>query len=223
VSVLLTVALAVLRTRGGERPPAGSANPLGTLPYVAFGLLAGGLLSFGAVYAMLRPGSPGGVRAGAATALPITLSMGAAEWLLFRYRAQLHGLAGRAGTLTAFTRRARLALAGAVGGYLAILAGLTALVSAAGTATGAFTLGPGLAATSVALGGALFTALVLRSFGFAWIVLTGCAAALGGQLAALAIAPALPVARIQLAAALGLFLLLLPVALTVLGRATPHR
>jgi hypothetical protein len=135
----------------------------------------------------------------------------------------MHGLAGASGTLTAFARRARLTLAGALGGYLAILAGLTALASIAGTVTGAFTLGPGLAVTSIALGGALFTALILRSFGFARIVLAGCAAALGGQLAALWIDPALPVAVTELAAAAALFLLLLPVALTVLGRATPHR
>jgi hypothetical protein len=179
---------------------------------------------FTALSAMLTGGAH---LAAAVTALPLSLSMGVAEWLLYRYRHRTAELARGSAGLTGFSWRARRALLGSVAGYLSVLAAIADLVSWSGQATGAFTVTPGLFWTAVALGGALFVALALRCCGVTGVVLAACSLAFCGELAAVVAAPLLgrrPDAElVQLVACAGLFAVLLPYAVVVLGRATRHR
>ncbi|MCS0634883.1 hypothetical protein NX801_04250 [Streptomyces sp. LP05-1] len=165
---LLTVAAATgaagWAVRGTLREPAvpGDVPPgyLGSLPYGLFGLAAGVLVL-----------CAGQDRPYAVVAL--TLSMGPAEWLLYRFR----GLAVRAllasSSARGFTLRCARALGLCLGGYLLPLLPAALLT---GTDPGAL----------VALGATLWTALLLQAFGIAWPpALAALAAACGTALAAL--------------------------------------
>jgi hypothetical protein len=220
VSVLLTVAVAGWRTRGGERPARGAVALAGGLPHAAYGLLAGALLCFGAL-AGGNGVSGGAALAGAVIALPVTLSMGPAEWILHRYRRRIHDLPAAATGLAAFGRAARRILAAAAGVYTGVLVVLTLAAAAAGAATGAFHLGWRAAATAVLLGAALFAALALRSCGLTGPVLAATGGTVAGQCAAAGLGAAVP--AVQLAGSAVLALIVLPYALWALGKATPHR
>ncbi|MET9900891.1 hypothetical protein [Streptomyces sp. NPDC006446] len=154
----------------------------GTLPYALFGLGSGVLVLYAALGDVLT-GARTAVAAPAAVAL--TLSMGPAEWLLFRFRSG--SLAGQRSSTSA--RRFRRATAGALvrclAGYLAALLvlglGTSALWPHAPTAADGVRL-----AGLLLLGVVMWTGLLLQSFG----AVTGtaaivCAAALA-QTAALA-------------------------------------
>ncbi|MFE1290075.1 hypothetical protein [Streptomyces sp. NPDC058751] len=154
----------------------------GTLAYALFGLGSGVLVLYAALGDVLT-GARTAVAAPAAIAL--TLSMGPAEWLLFRFRSG--SLAGLRSSTSArsFRRAAAGALLRCLSGYLAALLVLGVGVSALWPHVPA-------AADGVRLGGLLllgvvmWTGLLLQSFG----AVTGtaavvCAAALA-QTAALA-------------------------------------
>ncbi|MFB7242746.1 hypothetical protein ACFCYX_09795 [Streptomyces populi] len=192
------------RTASAGRPDAGKSGPApgrsgalaarlrarrsaprrhaGTLAYALFGLGSGVLVLYAALGDVLT-----GARTAAAApaAVALTLSMGPAEWLLFRFRSG--SLAGLRSSTSArgFRRAATGALLRCLTGYLAALLvlglGASALWPHAPAAADGVRLG-GL----LLLGVVMWTGLLLQSFG----AVTGtaavvCAAALA-QTAALA-------------------------------------
>ncbi|MET8857022.1 hypothetical protein [Streptomyces sp. NPDC004579] len=174
--------LAGLAARLRSRRSAPRRRHAGTLAYALFGLGSGVLVLYAALGDVLT-----GARAAAAApaAVALTLSMGPAEWLLFRFRSG--SLAGLRSSTSArsFRRVTAGALLRCLTGYLAALLvlglGVSALWPHAPAAADAVRLG-GL----LLLGVVMWTGLLLQSFG----AVTGtaavvCAAALA-QTAALA-------------------------------------
>lgn len=156
-------------------PPRGRARPqrarnrrttrgphlLGSLPYACFGLGTGVLVVYAALGDVLAGDEPSAVAAPAAVAL--TLSMGPAEWLLYRFRSgSLAGLRA-AGTPKAFRRTTSRTVVACLAAYLAALLALD-LVTAA-----LWPRAPGLTAIRLAalllLGVVMWTGLLLQSFG----------------------------------------------------------
>jgi hypothetical protein len=181
-----------------------AAELRGAVPAAAFGLVAAGLLAYPVVTAV--PGHPG-VNAGALLAtLPLSLSMGAAEWSMLAYRRRTRVLLRSSTDLRAFGRGARLMLAGAVGQYLLAAVVLTAAAALIATRTGLVTPSPVLLPELIVylvLGCALFLALALQALGLRAVPLVACAAALAFEIAW----PELGLA-VQLAAVIGLFAVL---------------
>ncbi|MGW7053236.1 hypothetical protein [Streptomyces sp. NPDC054887] len=201
-ALLATVGLATLTAARGVRQPApppvaaGAAPGLtASLPYGLFGLAAG-------VLAMLT---------GAAdpyAVVVLTLSMGFAEWLLYRYRG-LAVAALRASTAPRdFALRAARALVLCLGSYVALLA------------AGALLTGTG-AAPLLGLGAVLWTALLLQAFGVAWPPAAVCLAAAAAEAAAPAAGLPAPLAQPLCRTVAALALLYL--ACRILGRPTAHR
>jgi hypothetical protein len=199
LTVVLAVAAAGYAVRSALRGPvaAGAVRPglLASLPYGLFGLAAGVLVM---VTGLRHPYA----------VVALTLSMGPAEWLLFRYR----GLAVAALRRTATPAGFRLRSAGALGGCL--FGYLLPLVPAA-LLTGAEI------APLLALGAVLWTALLLQAFGVAWppAVLT-LAAACGVATAALVRPPPGPLVPLVCCGAAAV--VLVACCFTVLGRPTAH-
>lgn len=233
--VLAVVAALVATGRPGTRTPGTAApgNPLGRLafrglvtaaelrgavPAAAFGLVAAGLLAYPVVTAV--PGHPG-VNAGALLAtLPLSLSMGAAEWSMLAYRRRTRALLRSSTDLRAFGRGARLMLAGAVGQYLLAAVVLTAAAALIAARTGLVTPSPVLLPELIVylvLGCALFLALALQALGLRAVPLVACAAALAFEIAW----PELGLAA-QLAAVIGLFAVLAAYAGRSLALAMRH-
>ncbi|WP_434587799.1 hypothetical protein [Streptomyces sp. A5-4] len=203
VLLFATMALTVLAAGHGIRAgllsgPAPTAPAPGlrrSLPYGLFGLAAG-------VLAVLTGADdPHAV-------LLLTLSMGFAEWLLYRYRG-LAVAALRASTEPrGFTLRAARALGLCLGAYLALLAVGAVL---AGTAPAAL----------LGLGAVLWTALLLQAFGVAWPPAAVCLTAAAGEAAAAA--TGLPTGPAQLLCRFIAAVALLVLACRFLGRPTAHR
>jgi hypothetical protein len=147
----------------------------GSLPYALFGLATGVLVLYAALGDVLAGESSSAVAAPAAVAL--TLSMGPAEWLLYRFRSD--SLAGLRASSTArdFRRTTLLTVVRCLAAYLAVLLALSLAVSALwphAPVPGGVQL-----AGLLLLGVVLWTGLLLQSFG----AVTGatavcCAAAL---------------------------------------------
>ncbi|MEU0374586.1 hypothetical protein ABZ070_31040 [Streptomyces sp. NPDC006283] len=203
LATVVAAAVAAWHTvRGAFRssPPAGGdrSGLLRSLPYGVFGLAAG-------VLAALTGADDAGL------VVLLTLSMGFAEWLLYRYRSlALTALRGSVG-IRHFALRATRALALCLGAYMACLA----IVAPA--------LGAGLAAvlSLLALGAVLWTALLLQAFSAAWVpalvTLLAAAAEAGAAGAGL---PADPVRLVCRSAAA---VVLVVTAVRQLGRPTAHR
>ena len=165
---LLALALAIYFTRRTGPAPEGQvfepSEWLGALPAAGFGLVAAGLLIF-PVAAGVH--GRGGVNIGALlAALPLSLSMGAAEWSLLWYRRRTQRLLRTTRELRKFGLKARLVLVAAVA-----IAGATGLVH------------PHLAylpqlGAYLALAAAMFLALMLQALGSRIFPLVACAAAL---------------------------------------------
>lgn len=223
---LLAVAAALIATRTPGRPLAGLVSRglvtlselRGAVPAAAFGLVAAGLLAYPVVTAV--PGHPG-VNAGALLAsLPLSLSMGAAEWSMLAYRRRTRSLLRSSTDLRAFGRGARLMLAGALGQYLLAAAVLTAATALIATRTGLVTPSPVLVPELIVyliMGAALFLALALQALGLRAVPLVACAGALAFELAW----PQLGLA-VQLAAVIGLFAVLAAYAGRSLALAMRH-
>ncbi|MFF0184062.1 hypothetical protein [Streptomyces sp. NPDC005244] len=178
------------RPMGGKRPSASgrlgfagrlrarrctSRRPAGTLPYALFGLGSGVLVLHAALGDVL---AGAGTTIAAPAAVALTLSMGPAEWLLYRFRSgSLAGLRA-SGSARAFRRVTGGVLVRCLAAYLAALLALTLGTSALWPHGAASTGGVGLAGLLL-LGAVLWTGLLLQSFG----AVTGsavvvCAAAL---------------------------------------------
>ncbi|MCX4975020.1 hypothetical protein [Streptomyces sp. NBC_00620] len=196
--LLVTVAAAVLlaareivrsgRTESTAGP--GNGPPVtASLPYALFGLAAGALTLMAA-------------SADGTAVVVLTLSMGVAEWLLYRYRSLGLAALRHSTTPRGFQLRAGRALLLCLAGYLAVLAAPTLIRG----------VSPG---PLLALGAVLWTALLLQAFGTAWPPAAIClAAALGAALGPAAVRP-----LVCGCAAAALVL----ISYALLGRATAHR
>jgi hypothetical protein len=201
--LLATVVLAVLAAghavHGALRsaPTAAGTTPrlLRSLPYGVFGLAAGVLA------ALAGAGDPRSV-------VVLTLSMGFAEWLLYRYRSLAVTALRESTTSRGFTLRAGRALALCLGAYLAVLA------------LGALAVGLQIAAL-LGLGAVLWTALLLQTFSVAWMPAVVCLAAAGGEAAAAA--AGLPPGPVELICRTAAAAVLVAGACRLLGRTTTHR
>lgn len=184
---VLALALAVIVThpagpRSGRMFEAGECR--GALLAVGFGLTAAGLLSFPVV---AGANGRGGAAVGALlAALPLSLSMGAAEWSLLWYRRRTQRLLRTTDRIGQFRAQARLALLAALGSYVAAAAALTAATVAVAAGTGL--VRPQLAylpqlAAYLTLGAAMFLALAALAFGARVFPLAACAVALAAEIA----------------------------------------
>jgi hypothetical protein len=222
LSVVAATAVAIYSVRGAKpRWPSG-AELLAAAPNAAFGLLVGALLIFVPAVRTFDPAPDPAVDKGAALAalLPLSVSMGFAEWLLYGYRTATHRALQRAHTLAAFGRRAGAALLGAAAGYLGALVALS--IGGAALAVAVTGKGPtvGVLASAAVVGTALFVALLLMSFGIRLPVVLACLLALvaDGLLLLRADAPE----QIQTVTAAALLVVLLGYALATLRRAQLH-
>jgi hypothetical protein len=218
---VLAVAAALLSTRGSG-PRAGrlfvAAELRDSAPAAAFGLLAAGLLAFPVIAGVH---GDGGVNVGALLAtLPLSLSMGAAEWSLLGYRRQTRELLRSTRDLRAFGRGARLVLARALGLYLLAATVLTAIAAWIAITVGLVQpdglLLPELA-VYLALGCAMFVALALQALGVRAVPVLACAAALAFEIAWRDLG-----LTAQLAACVGLLVVLGGYATRVLAMAVRH-
>ncbi|WP_432075030.1 hypothetical protein [Streptomyces wuyuanensis] len=148
---LLTVVSAVavagreIRRMLAADPPSGATRPplLASLPYGLFGLAAGALVI------SLGRREPWAV-------VVLTVSMGPAEWLLYRYRGLSVAALRASADETGFRLRSARTLALCLGGYLLPLVP-AALLTGAGTTP------------LLTLAALLWTALLLQAFGRAWL------------------------------------------------------
>jgi hypothetical protein len=187
LAVLLALIACGRPDSAGERLVT-AAEVAGALPALAFGLLAAGLVVFPVLVA--DPATAGRAMLGA---FPLSLSMGAAEWILHRYRRSTQRLLRSVGTLRAFARRARQAVIAAVAWYLAAAVALTVATVAVAAWTGVVPApwrpSPEVLAY-LALGGAMFVALLLQAMGERLVPLVACAAALATGIAVHGAGPA---------------------------------
>ncbi|MEU1673462.1 hypothetical protein ABZ752_15700 [Streptomyces roseifaciens] len=217
--VLAAAAHEAVRARREGRPPAQPAlSPLASVPYGLFGLGCGVLTTLAALGDVLRR-TPGATTAGAAV-IALTLSMGAAEWLLYRCRGTALAALARSTTTAGLKFGAARVLGLCVAAYLAALALL-------GLATGAlWPDGPpvtaGRTASLLALGAVLWTGLLLQAFGVAWLPALVCLAAAGAESAAAVLRISAPVTA-QLLVCTAAAACLLAAATALLSRITTHR
>jgi len=189
-----------------------------SLPFALFGFSSGALVLYAALGDILAGKTHSAAAAPAAVAL--TLSMGPAEWLLYRFRSgSLTGIRNSR-TPKAFWRTTGQTLTLCLIAYLAALTALTLLATTLWPHT------PGLNGVSLAalllLGMVLWTGLLLQSFGAVLAAATTCCAAAAAQTLALLTHAAAPhwialyvngtAALVQAALVCGL-----------LGRVTAHR
>ncbi|MEV5526660.1 hypothetical protein [Streptomyces prunicolor] len=149
-----------------------------SLPYALFGLSSGALVLYAALSDTLT-GQPHS----AVAAVALTLSMGPAEWLLYRFRSgSLTGIRNSR-TPKAFWRTTALTLTLCLTAYLAALLTLTLLATTLWPHT------PRSNAVSLTglllLGMVLWTGLLLQSFGAVLAAATTCCAAAAAQTLAL--------------------------------------
>ncbi|MGW1495077.1 hypothetical protein [Streptomyces sp. NPDC002402] len=209
----------------GRSPSSGKGRCGGTwlpvrasIPYGLFGLGTGLLVLHTALGDVLADG-PGAV-VSAPSAVALTLSMGPAEWLLHRFRGEsLTGL--RASTTSrAFRRGAAAVLAECLAGYLAVLF----VLAVGGTLLwpDAPALGGVRLATLLLIGTALWTGLLLQSFGAVTAAAAVCCMAALAQTVAL-LTGAGSTRLLGLGVAAGAAGLLAGLACVLLGRVTAHR
>jgi hypothetical protein len=153
------------------------------IPAIAFGVVAAGLLAFPIV---AGPEGHGGLNTGALLAsLPLSLSMGAAEWSMLWYRRRTRRLLGSISRLRKFRLRARLSLLTALLQYLCGTAALIAAAVAVAAATGFAHPNradlPELVAY-LTLGSAMFLALLLQTMRVRAVPLFVAAAGLAAEL-----------------------------------------
>ncbi|MBL1087185.1 hypothetical protein JK359_35345 [Streptomyces actinomycinicus] len=208
------------RTHGARKAHgvhAGAQGPrlVASLPYAVFGLATGTLVLHAALADTLAE-----AQRSAPAAVALTLSMGPAEWLLYRFRSAGLATLRSSRTPRAFRRVTVRSLAGCLAGYLAAL-----LVLALATTA----LWPGAPAPAglrlaglLTLGVVLWTGLLLQSAG-AVLGATAvcCAAALAQTLALLTRAG--PPHAVALAVSAAAALAQSALVCGLLGRVTAHR
>ncbi|GAA2710722.1 hypothetical protein [Streptomyces luteosporeus] len=209
-----------VRALRGEKAPAGvPAPPLhASVPYGLFGLGCGVLTVIAALGGNVADHTAN--PASGPSVISLTLSMGAAEWLLYRCRGRALAALGAVTTPAGLLGRAARVLAGCVGAYLAVLTALVGVVGALWPG-GAPPTGAALAAL-LALGAVLWTGLLLQAYGAAWLPALLCTGAAAAEAAALAPGPPSPLAGRLIAGGCAA-VVLLAVAAARLGRITTHR
>ncbi|MCP2165536.1 hypothetical protein [Goodfellowiella coeruleoviolacea] len=164
--------------RWDGRPQVSGRELANALPHAGYGLTVAGLVAF--------PSVIGTAPFAAMVVLPLSLSMGPAEWLLYRYRARIYDLLRGSHGLRGFASGARRTLAGTVGRYLASTAVLVLAALAIAIPTGyADPLWTALlcCVAYLALGAALMLSLMLQTCGFPLVALGTCALALLTEIA----------------------------------------
>ena len=219
-SLLLTVVLAVWRT--SWRVPTGTGRPRWTElrasgPYLLFGAVTAGLLAF--------PLIAGGTSNAMMAVLPLSLSMGAAEWLLYRYRSATRRLLLRSRLVKDFAASSWWVLVAVLVRYLLCTAVLMVVARELGATVGISPQWTSMLAYEayLSLGGALFLALLLQAFCGPAAVVAWCGGALATELLVVVIDRAVPALRVQLLVCGGLLLALVIRAGIVLGQTVRHR
>ncbi|MFI6154145.1 hypothetical protein ACIBCA_15805 [Kitasatospora sp. NPDC051170] len=151
--------------------------------------------------------------------IALTLSLGLAEWLLFRYRAMAVAALRTSHTSAQFGRRTGGILLGCLFIYLTTVAALDAAATVLWP--GAPALGVPQLGAMLLLGGSLWLALLLNAFGFSWSTALICLAAAVAESVGL-LTGAEPIA-LQLIGCGAAALLLTAIAGPALGRTTQHR
>ncbi|MFD4880529.1 hypothetical protein ACFWOB_45195 [Streptomyces sp. NPDC058420] len=189
-----------------------------SLPFALFGLSSGALVLYAALGDILTGKTHSAAAAPAAVAL--TLSMGPAEWLLHRFRS--NSLTGLRTTRTpkAFWRTTGLTLTQCLTAYLTVLLTLTVLATTLWPHT------PTLSGVTLAglllLGMALWTGLLLQSFGAVMGAAAICCTAAAAQTLALLTHAAAP-HWIALYVCGTAALAQVALVCALLGRVTAHR
>jgi hypothetical protein len=150
----------------------------------------------------------------------LSVSMGIAEWLLFRFRGRCLAALRGTGVGERFAVRAGRVLVRCLGGYAAALVALAGVESVVLPDAAAWNA-PHLAVL-LALGCALWLGLLLQSCGSPWIAALVLSAAAATALALLATRAAAPGAALALSGA-GAAAVLLAAAAAVTARVTTHR
>jgi hypothetical protein len=187
LTALLALAMAWVFTRDPRAPrTAGLPVPAelrAAVPAIAFGVVAAGLLTFPVV---TGPHDHGGVNVGALVAsIPLSLSMGAAEWTLLWYRRRTRRLLRTIGDVGAFRRRARGALALAVLQYVSgtiVLVAVAAVIAVGSGLVQRQQLVAAEAAGYLMLGTAMFLALLLQTMRVRALPLAAAAIALAAEI-----------------------------------------
>ncbi|MGF1428802.1 hypothetical protein [Kitasatospora sp. LaBMicrA B282] len=167
----------------------------------------------------VRPHAPAGATATGPALAALTLSLGLAEWLLYRYRSLATRALATSASPGEFRRRTALALAGCLLGYLSFVAALAFAADALWR--GAPKIGPIQLTDLLLLAAALWTALLLQALSVAWRTAGLCLAAAGYELTAV-LTGADP-GTVQQYGCGAAAVLLVPLAVVVLGRTTRHR
>ncbi|WP_405014580.1 hypothetical protein [Kitasatospora sp. NBC_01539] len=203
------------RLRAGDPPPAAGVPVADSLPHGLFGLAVGALVltaSFGDPW---RPAPAGG----ASAAVALTLSMGLAEWLLFRFRSRSVTALHTSTTAEQFRTRTDRTLLGLLAGYLVVLAALGGGAALLWTAR---LPGAGQLGALLLLGALLWTALLLQVFGAVWPPALICTAAAVAETTATAVHPAAAEAAGLAATGLAVAAMIL-ITRARTGRVTAHR
>ncbi|MBB5937905.1 hypothetical protein [Streptomyces zagrosensis] len=228
LAALSAAALAITRaiaerpkaTADGEEKNRKSAGPRWheSVPYGLFGLGCAVLTSVAVLGDVLRYGA--GASLTGPSVIALTLSMGVAEWLLYRCRGLALAALAESTTAGALLLRAAWVLARCMAVYLSVLAVLV-YTTAALWPDGPH-LGPQRLAAVVALGAVMWTGLLLQAFGTAWIPALSTLAAAVVETVPLALHAWTPTS-VQLAACCCTAAVLLGAATALLGRITAHR
>lgn len=187
VTPLLACVFAVTGTAGAGRRRGRLPSPAelrGAVPAGALGLLAAGLLSFPLVAG--ASGHGGGNTGALIAAVPLALSMGAAEWCLLWYQRGTRLLLRQTDDGRWFRRRARRALLTAVVLSTAAATVLTGIALGTAVLSGRVPLDRTVllpAAGYLLLGAAMFLALLLQAVRYRLVPLAAAAAALGAEIA----------------------------------------
>jgi len=207
-------------SRGAVPPPGGRlrrAEALGALPSAAFGLVAAGLLVFPVAVSVATHGHTD--RGALLASLPLSLSMGAAEWTLVWFRRRTQRLLRNCRQARTFARRARLLLLAALLQYLTAAVLLTAAACAIAAETHLARLQredlPQIIAY-LALGLAMFVSLLLQAFGSRIFPVIACTVALALEVAWRGAMP------VQVMTCLGLVVVLTAYAALVLANSIGH-
>lgn len=227
-TVLLTLGFAIGRT---SWPPPGAAAPLrwselrASWPYLAFGAIAAGLIAFPLLAMLLTRSTSDGVSDAMLAALPLSLSMGVAEWLLYRYRSATRRLLRRTRLVEDFAAGAWWQLGATVIRYLLCTAVLMAVTRELGSFVGISPQWTTLLAylAYLALGGTLFLALLLQAFCGPASVLLWTGGALAAEIGYVVFDRAASTLRVQLVVCGGLLLALFLRAGAVLHKPARHR
>ncbi|MQS13326.1 hypothetical protein F7Q99_13815 [Streptomyces kaniharaensis] len=231
-SLLLAVGLAarellfcIRRDKDGKDAVALKLQIRQEIPHLLFGLACGTLTLIAGLGVTIHQAVRTGAAHGASTTptgpamIALTLSLGLAEWLLFRYRAMAVAALRTSHTSAEFTRRTGGVLLGCLFIYLTTVAALDAAATVLWP--GAPALGVPQLGALLLLGGSLWLALLLNAFGLSWSTALICLAAAGAESAGLltGVDPTL----LQLIGCGTAAFVLTAIAGPVLGRTTQHR